>query len=1084
MSLVEEYDEGEYERAAKRLKTVEAEVEEGEELEEGEDSDSASPGLLLGDDDDTPVVGGAEKRAQWSSSQYGSRRDNGDDAHRIPPSPVVHVRGLCESVVEADLVEALEKFGTICYVMMMPFKRQALVEFEGVESADKCVACGASEAVYIAGQQAFFNYSTSKRITRPTHSDNPNSGNNVLLLSVQNPLYPITTFKEGLIETVAVDASGKNADRGKGRQRQAILGEHPSSYGDNGYGSHCPLLPLSSNNRYKMASHDIPEVVTYPLPQTSSYMGHGASSSSSVAMVSGLHAKRMNCTRIFNLICLYGNIEKIKFMKSVPGTALVEMGDEYAVDRAITHLNSIKVFGKRLNVCVSKQHAVIPSQVFELEDGTSSYKDFAMTRNNRFTSAGQASKNIIQPPSCVLHFYNVPPCVTEEELQQLCATHDVPGFIKYKVFDAKPSSKTISGLLEFETKTHAVEVLTVLNHYQIRIPRNPRNNQVIPKGCGPGTLPWKHSNDIINRKTAGIKGVILIITTPLAVICLVLNIVIPETGTVVSGLTLLCCSVPPALTGGVVGNDERLALVCFNLWVGLAQLFTVTFLLIGWVWSITWGVIMLVLFCISGVEDVALNSEDIPMKEARPIQIVLAHEDDHNFELDEEALERILMQEHIRDLNVVVVSVAGAFRKGKSFLLDFMLRYMYNKVAVLLIDTQGAFDSQSTIKDCATVFALSTMTSSVQVYNLSQNIQEDDLQHLQLFTEYGRLAMEEIYKKPFQTLMFLIRDWSYPYEHSYGLDGGKSFLEKRLQVKQNQHEELQNVRKHVHSCFSKIACFLLPHPGLKVATNPNFDGRLNAVVGNIDMHLFFPDIDDEFKKELENLVPILLAPENLVVKEISGSKVTCRDLVEYFKAYIKIYQGEELPHPKSMLQATAEANNLAAVAGAKDSYNKSMEQICGGDKPYIAPSDLECKHLGLKESSIRQFCSVKKMGGEEFCRRYQEQLEAEIEEGYANFIKHNDGKNIFYAARTPATLFAVLFVMYVVSGVTGFIGLNTIATLCNLVMGVALLSLCTWAYIKYSGEFREVGTVIDQVAETLWEQVGIFYSFLALPLHC
>ena len=55
------------------------------------------------------------------------------------------------------------------------------------------------------------------------------------------------------------------------------------------------------------------------------------------------------------------------------------------------------------------------------------------------------------------------------------------------------------------------------------------------------------------------------------------------------------------------------------------------------------------------------------------------------------------------------------------------------KVAVLLMDTQGAFDSQSTIKDCATVFALSTMTSSVQVYNLSQNIQEDDLQHLQGF---------------------------------------------------------------------------------------------------------------------------------------------------------------------------------------------------------------------------------------------------------------------------------------------------------------------------------------------------------------
>ncbi|XP_069091196.1 atlastin-2 isoform X2 [Pleurodeles waltl] len=503
------------------------------------------------------------------------------------------------------------------------------------------------------------------------------------------------------------------------------------------------------------------------------------------------------------------------------------------------------------------------------------------------------------------------------------------------------------------------------------------------------------------------------------------------------------------------------------------------------------------------MEDTECDPEPVACEAPRPVQIVLAHEDDHDFELDERALEQILLQEHIRDLNVVVVSVAGAFRKGKSFLLDFMLRYMYKKdssswmggpnqpltgftwrggcerettgiqiwsevfqitkpdgtqVAVLLMDTQGAFDSQSTIKDCATVFALSTMTSSVQVYNLSQNIQEDDLQHLQLFTEYGRLAMEEIYQKPFQTLMLLIRDWSYPYEHPYGLEGGSKFLEKRLQVKQHQHEELQNVRKHIHSCFTNLGCFLLPHPGLKVATNPTFDGRLT-------------DIDDDFKKELENLVPLLLSPENLVEKEISGSKVTCRDLVEYFKAYIKIYQGEELPHPKSMLQATAEANNLAAVAGGKDTYSKGMEQVCGGDKPYIAPSDLDRKHQDLKETAVKQFRSVKKMGGEEFCQRYQDQLEAEIEETYANFIKHNDGKNIFYAARTPATLFAVMFATYIISGLTGFIGLNTIAVLCNLIMGAALLSLCAWAYVKYSGEFREIGTLIDQLAELIWEQV-------------
>ena len=41
--------------------------------------------------------------------------------------------------------------------------------------------------------------------------------------------------------------------------------------------------------------------------------------------------------------------------------------------------------------------------------------------------------------------------------------------------------------------------------------------------------------------------------------------------------------------------------------------------------------------------------------------------------------------------------------------------YVCVQVAVLLLDTQGAFDNQSTVKDCATVFALSTMVSSLQV---------------------------------------------------------------------------------------------------------------------------------------------------------------------------------------------------------------------------------------------------------------------------------------------------------------------------------------------------------------------------------
>lgn len=68
------------------------------------------------------------------------------------------------------------------------------------------------------------------------------------------------------------------------------------------------------------------------------------------------------------------------------------------------------------------------------------------------------------------------------------------------------------------------------------------------------------------------------------------------------------------------------------------------------------------------------------------------------------------------------------------------------------------------------------------------------------------------------------------------------------------------------------------------------------------IHLLLLDIDDEFKEYLATLVPRLLAPKNLLVKSINGSDVTCRGLVEYFKAYCKIFEGGDLPEPKSMLQ--------------------------------------------------------------------------------------------------------------------------------------------------------------------------------------
>jgi hypothetical protein len=58
--------------------------------------------------------------------------------------------------------------------------------------------------------------------------------------------------------------------------------------------------------------------------------------------------------------------------------------------------------------------------------------------------------------------------------------------------------------------------------------------------------------------------------------------------------------------------------------------------------------------------------------------------------------------------------------------------YVLFQLAVVLLDTQGTFDNQTSMKENTFIFALSTLLSSVQIYNLQGRIQMDDLSNLQV----------------------------------------------------------------------------------------------------------------------------------------------------------------------------------------------------------------------------------------------------------------------------------------------------------------------------------------------------------------
>ncbi|XP_060761707.1 heterogeneous nuclear ribonucleoprotein L2 isoform X1 [Neoarius graeffei] len=507
--------------------------------------------------------GGRATKRQKTDNDGGMATEGYDDPHKPLPSLVVHIRGLVDGVLEADIVEALQEFGTISYVVLMPKKRQALVEYEDMSGSCNAVTYANDNQIYIAGNPAYVNYSTSQKISRPGDSDDSRSVNNVLLFTIMNPIYPITTdvlyticnncgpvqriviFRKNGVQAMVEFDSVQSAQRAKAslngadiysgcctlkieyakptrlnvfkndqdtwdytnpnlssqgadadgdggkqdmnghsnkRQRQpALLGHHPTEYGgygyqDESYGGYDGrrVGPSMGGPRRGGASQRYGgQYGAPPPPPPGEYSAHAESP---VMMVYGLEPSKINADRVFNIFCLYGNVERVKFMKSKPGAAMVEMGDCYAVDRAICHLNNYFLFNQKLNVCVSKQQAIMPGQSYELEDGTSSFKDFHGSRNNRFASPEQAAKNRIQHPSNVLHFFNAAPEASVEIFSEICDELGLKSPSNIKLFAAKggaSSERSSSGLLEWESVNDAMEALAMMNHYQMKNPNGP-----------------------------------------------------------------------------------------------------------------------------------------------------------------------------------------------------------------------------------------------------------------------------------------------------------------------------------------------------------------------------------------------------------------------------------------------------------------------------------------------------------------------------------------------------------------------------------------------------------------------------------
>ncbi|XP_048488175.1 heterogeneous nuclear ribonucleoprotein L isoform X3 [Plutella xylostella] len=230
-----------------------------------------------------------------------------------------------------------------------------------------------------------------------------------------------------------------------------------------------------------------------------------------VMMVYGLDPQTVNADRLFNLCCLYGNVVRIKFLKTKEGTAMVQMGDAVSVERCVQNLNNVTVGDYTLTLAFSKQAYL--SEVmnpYPLPDKSPSFKDYVGNKNNRFLTPASIHKNRIQPPSKVLHFFNTPPDVSDEQLLQVFQDYGVAPPHTISKFPLK-SERSSSGLMEFQNISQSVMAIMACNHATIQHPG--AKFPFVMKLCfsssrqigqGKGQQPGKNSQDPSQRQNNGI----------------------------------------------------------------------------------------------------------------------------------------------------------------------------------------------------------------------------------------------------------------------------------------------------------------------------------------------------------------------------------------------------------------------------------------------------------------------------------------------------------------------------------------------------------------------------------------------------
>ena len=344
--------------------------------------------------------------------------------------------------------------------------------------------------------------------------------------------------------------------------------------------------------------------------------------------------------------------------------------------------------------------------------------------------------------------------------------------------------------------------------------------------------------------------------------------------------------------------------------------------------------------------EVNFSLEDIP-DDGKAISMVNYDPSLGQFVINQEALEIIRQLQN----PLGVISVAGMYRTGKSYLLNRMLLnrsggfsvgpsinpctkglWMWSKTIqahtpqgkplnVLIIDTEGIGATDEDQNHDNKIMTLAILLSSYFIFNSMGTIDESSIQSLSFIVNITKNIQQKNGNKDFSkylpAFMWVIRDFSLQLRNKEGNPiTSKEYLEFSLEMQPGNSEFIVNknqIRKMVKEYFPNRNCVTLVRPLLE-------EGNLQKLERTPASKL-----RKEFIEQVNYLRKTVLNSIN--PKKLNGQELNGEMFIDLIKSYVKMINEGAVPIIQTAWTYMRQNQAIIAKKNALENYKKKTEEL-------------------------------------------------------------------------------------------------------------------------------------------------------------